>query len=227
MKDSFRNKENHWLSFFWAPLIALSLTQLKPQNCRGLYCSRFWPHGNFLIGTSSAKVAELRLRTFGTNQPKGALGTRVSGPAQPLPPEPWPYAAYPEPFMWFLSNCIIWNGATGRLQPALCPHTAHWKKKVNTWQTLTELKWDHWLFSRKGVTTHPSDECLIALAEQRGSANLSASATNQIMTSEESQMQVKGEGLDKLVRLWDGQLGSMVWLRQTRSLCDEKMNQKC
>lgn len=26
--------------------------------------------------------------------------------------------AYPRPFMWFLSNCIIWSEATGRLCPS-------------------------------------------------------------------------------------------------------------
>lgn len=45
-------------------------------------------------------------------------------------------------------------------------------------------------------------------------AHFRKSATNQIMTSEESQIRVKGEGLDKFVRPWDGQRGSMMsWIR--------------
>ncbi len=66
------------------------------------------------------------------------------------------------------SSCGFCQTASFGMRPQadsvpLPPHCS--LKKVNTWQKLTELKWDHWLFSRKGVTTHPSDECLIELAE--------------------------------------------------------------
>lgn len=100
----------------------------------------------------------------------------------------------------------------------LPPHCS--LKKANTWQKLTELKWDHWLFSRKGVTTHPSNECLIELAELHYSTNsfffflhllqwfvhplFLASAIDQIMTCEASRMQGKGESnFKKSVWAWD------------------------
>lgn len=80
----------------------------------------------------------------------------------PSSSRPWPYCIPSALHVVFVKlHHLEWGH---RQTLSLCPHTAHWKK-VNTWQKLTELKWDHWLFSRKGVTTHPSDECLIELAE--------------------------------------------------------------
>ncbi len=80
----------------------------------------------------------------------------------PSSSRPWPYCI---PSALHVVSVKLHHLEWGHRQTlSLCPHTAHWKK-VNTWQKLTELKWDHWLFSRKGVTTHPSDECLIELAE--------------------------------------------------------------
>lgn len=129
----------------------------------------FWSNDYFLIVLCSSNAALLTQCTFGTNQLKGTLDMWETECVQlrwVLPPCSRPLATlWPSTrlFMWFLSNCIIWSKATGRLCPT-APTLLAGKKKGNIWQELTEPKWDHWLFWRRGVATHPSACCLIMLA---------------------------------------------------------------
>ncbi len=122
-------------------------------------------------------LGKIYLSAFKTNQTKGALGPgrgRVltsSSRTWPYPPKSlrtWPKPPPPPPQFVCIPPALhvvsvkLHHLEWGHRQ-TLPPHCS--LKKVNTWQKLTELKWDHWLFSRKGVTTHPSDERLIELAE--------------------------------------------------------------
>lgn len=124
----------------------------------------------FWLVLCSSNAALLGQCTFGTNQLKGPLDMWETECVQcrwVLPPRSRPLATlWPSTrlFMWFLSNCIIWSKATGRLCPA-APTLLAGKKKGNIWQELTEPKWDHWLFWRRGVASHLSACCLIMLAE--------------------------------------------------------------
>lgn len=124
----------------------------------------------FWLVLCTSNAALLRQCTFGTNQLKGTLDMWETECVQlcwVLPPRSKPLATlWPSTrlFMWFLSNCIIWSKATGRLCPS-APTLLAGKKKGNIWQELTEAKWDHWLFWRRGVASRPSACCLIMLTE--------------------------------------------------------------
>lgn len=78
------------------------------------------------------------------------------------------FTANPRTFMWFLSNCTIWSEATGRICPS-APTLLIEKSKYLAEVNRVEMR--SLTFSRKGVTIHPSDKCLIELAQPHYSTN--------------------------------------------------------
>lgn len=152
-----------------------------------------------MIGTTSGKIY---LSEFGTNQTKGALGTKqglVEAECCLQAREPG-HTAYPQLFMWFLSNCIIWNEATGRLCPS-APTLLIEKSKYSAEVNRVEMRSLAFLQERSHNTS------IRRISDRAGRAKLFhkfffythfsalsslSSSIGQIMTSEIFRMQGKG-----------------------------------
>lgn len=127
------------------------------------------------------------------------------------------HTAYPRPFMWFLSNCIIWSEATGRLCPS-APTLLIEKSKYLAEVNRAEMRSLTFLQERSHNTS------IKRMPDRAGRATLFhkffyfflhllqwfvhplflASAIDQIMTCEASRMQGKGESnFKKSVWAWD------------------------